>query len=275
MNENKCVYSTTLDFLGYRISHNTLSPDLERLAPLFNLPTPTDQKSLKHIVGMFSYYAKWISKFSDKIYLLNNLSKFPLNSQQVKAFESLKVELANAAIQAIDENILFTIEMDASDFAISATLSQDGRPVAFHSHTLQGSEQYHSSVEKEAQAIIESIHHWRHFLLGRHFTLITNQCSVAFMYNYKATSKIENDKIMRWHIALSPNSYDIHYHPRSSNIALDAFTRVRCSAISSHSLYELHAALCRPGVVCLHHFIRSRNLPYSLENMKQICRNSS
>ncbi|CAI9720228.1 Hypothetical predicted protein [Octopus vulgaris] len=53
MNEDKCVYSTTtLDFLGYRISHTTLSPDPERLAPL-NPPTPTDQKSLKRIVGMF------------------------------------------------------------------------------------------------------------------------------------------------------------------------------------------------------------------------------
>ncbi|CAI9731049.1 Hypothetical predicted protein [Octopus vulgaris] len=54
MNEEKCVYSTTLDFLGYRISHNTLSPDPERLAPLLNLPIPTDQKSLKRIVGVIS-----------------------------------------------------------------------------------------------------------------------------------------------------------------------------------------------------------------------------
>ncbi|CAI9721359.1 Hypothetical predicted protein [Octopus vulgaris] len=214
MNKDKCTYSaTTLDFLGYHISYNTLSPDPERLAPLLNLPTPTDQKSLKCIADMFSY-TKWISKFSDKIYPLNNVLKFPLNSQQVKAFESLKVELANAAIQVIDENIPFTVETGALDFAISATLNQDGRPVAFYSHMLQGSEQYHSSVEKEAQAIIESIHRWRHFLLGRHFTLITDQRSVAFMY--KVTSKIKNDKIMRWRIALSHMIFTITQHPATS-----------------------------------------------------------
>ncbi|XP_029639454.1 uncharacterized protein LOC115214395 [Octopus sinensis] len=113
MNEDKCVYSAaTLDFLGYRISHNTLSPGPERLAPLLNLPTITDAKSLKRIVE--------------------------------KAFESLKVEPANAAIQVIDENIPFTVETDALDFAISATLNQEGRPVAFHSFTLQSSEQYYS-----------------------------------------------------------------------------------------------------------------------------------
>ncbi|CAI9714997.1 Hypothetical predicted protein [Octopus vulgaris] len=117
MNEDKCVYSAaTLDFLGYRISHNTLSPGPERLAPHLNLPTITDAKSLRRIV----------------------------DSEQVKAFESLKVELANAAIQVIDENIPFTVETDALDFAKSATLNQEGRPVAFHSFTLQGSEQYYS-----------------------------------------------------------------------------------------------------------------------------------
>ncbi|XP_029646102.1 uncharacterized protein LOC115219939 [Octopus sinensis] len=80
---------------------------------------------------------------------------------------------------------------------------------------------------------------------------------------------------MRWRIALFPYSYDIRYRPGLSNITPDAFTRLRCSEISSHSLYELHAALCHPGGVRHHHFVCSRNLPYSLENVKQICRHCS
>ena len=43
--------------------------------------------------------------------------------------------------------------------------------------------------------------------------------------------------------------------------------------ISSKSLYDIHAVLCHPGVVtCLNHFIKSRNLPYSIENVKQVCK---
>ena len=57
-------------------------------------------------------------------------------------FEDLNLELANAAMQPIDENIPFVVETDASDFAISQ-----------------------APVEKEAQAIVEAIHHWIHFYL--------------------------------------------------------------------------------------------------------------
>ena len=273
-NEDKCFFSmTSIDLLGYRISSGSLQPDPERLRPLLDLPAPHDQKSLQRIVGMFAYYAKWVSHFSDKIKPLNSVTIFPLNEHEIKSFETLKHDLINATMQAIDENIPFTVETDASDFAIAATLSQEGRPVAFHSRTLQGSEQYHSSIEKEAQAIVESIDHWRHFLLGRHFTLITDQRSVVYMYDTKNSSKIKNDKILRWRVELSPYSYDIHYRPGKDNVAADTFTRVKCAAISSESLYSLHSALCHPGITRLHHFVRSRNLAYSLENIKHVCNN--
>ena len=62
----------------------------------------------------------------------------------------MKDKLAKATLQPIDEAIPFTVETDASDFAISATLNQNGRPVAFHARTLSNEEQKHSAVEKEA-----------------------------------------------------------------------------------------------------------------------------
>ena len=53
------------------------------------------------------------------------------------------------------------------------SLNQEGGPVSFFSRTLQGSEINQSSVEKEVQAIVEAVNKWRHFLLGKHFALIT------------------------------------------------------------------------------------------------------
>ena len=86
------------------------------------------------------------------------------------------------------------------------------------------SEHHRSLVEKKGKAIVESIRHWKHFLLGHHFTLITDQQSLTYMYDYKASSKINNDKIMRWRVSLSAYSYDIHHHPGNSNLTPDTFT---------------------------------------------------
>ena len=59
--------------------------------------------------------------------------------------------------------------------SLSAMLNQEGRPVAFFSRTFQGSEINQSSIKREAHAIAEAVNKWRHFLLGEHFTLITDQ----------------------------------------------------------------------------------------------------
>ena len=140
------------------------------------------------MIGIFSYYAKWINHFSDKIHVLNNVTRFPLNKTQKNVFEDLNLELANAAMQPIDENIPFVVDTDASDFAISATLNQDGRPVAFYSAS--------STSRKGGSSHSRSYPSLDTFLLGRHFTLITDQKSVSYMCNYKSSDKIKNNKTM-------------------------------------------------------------------------------
>ena len=50
-----------------------------------------------------------------------------------KAFESLKKQLEAATLQAIDESQPFVVEWDVSQVALSATLIQAARPVAFKS----------------------------------------------------------------------------------------------------------------------------------------------
>ena len=270
-NEDQSVFSTTsLNLLGYHISNGSLSPDQERLKPLLDLPAPTNVASLRRTIGFFAYYAKWIANFSDKIRPLNNARSFPIPEDAMTAFENLKQELGVVTLMAIDEDKPFTVETDASDFSIAATLNQDGRPVAFFSRSLHGTELKRHSVEKEAQSIVEAIYKWRHFLLGRHFTLITDQRSVSFMYGPRNAGKIRNDRILRWRLELGNYSYDIKYRPGSQNAGPDTFTRVYCSAISTDSLKALHQALGHPGITRMTHFIRSKNLPYSIDDVKAL-----
>ena len=174
-----------------------MEPDPGRVQPLLNLPYPESAKELKRLIGLFAYYARWISNYSAKIRPLIKAS-LPLDEDALRAIDVVKQDLASATLQPINESLPFTVETDASDFAIAASLNQDGRPVAFHSRTLSPSEQRHSAVEKEAYAVVEALRKWRYLLIGKHFTLVTDQKSVSFMLDARHANKIKNDIIARW-----------------------------------------------------------------------------
>ena len=114
----------------------------------------------------------------------------------------MKDDIRKAVVCCIDESLPFQVETESSDYALVATLNQQGRPVAFFARTLQPHEMLHPSVEKEAMAIIESIRNWRHFLAPRRFTLVTDQRSTSFMFNTQQKMKIKNENILRWCIEL-------------------------------------------------------------------------
>ncbi|XP_020901302.1 uncharacterized protein LOC110239891 [Exaiptasia diaphana] len=89
------------------------------------------------------------------------------------------------------------------------------------------------------------------------------------MFNQRHQGKIKNDKIMRWRLELSCYSFDIVYRPGSENVAPDTFSRATCAFSVNDSLYQLHDALCHPGITRFWHFIRAKNFPYSLDDAKR------
>ena len=48
----------------------------------------------------------------------------------------------------------------------------------------------------------------------------------------------------------------------------DFFSRSVCAALTNNSLYVLHQSLCPPDITRMSHFVRARNLPYSVEEIK-------
>ena len=273
LNHKKSILSVTeINMLGYLISYQTVKPDPERMQPLIDLPVPSTPKSLKRALGLFSYYSQWVEKFSDKIRPLTSIAEFPLTNEAVKAFTGIKHDIAAASLSCPNDSDMIIIETDASDVALSASLNQNGRPVAFFSRTLQQHEQKHPAIEKEAAAIIEACRKWKHYLSGRRFQLITDQQSVSFIYNTLKHGKTKNDKILRWRIELSCLDFDIKYRPGPENLTADCLSRAHCSAIpnSLQKLKTIHDNLCHPGISRLGHFVRSRNLPYSMEDVKSV-----
>lgn len=157
------------------------------------------------------------------------------------------------------------IEHDASDAAVSAILNQYGWPVAFMLRTLNCHETYYPAIEKEATAVIEAVRKWSHFLSGQHFTIVTDQKSVAFIMDNHRQSKIKNDKIQGWCLELAIFCYDICYRLRHYNVVTDTLSHAYCNVIFSTSLKKLHDVLCHPRIIRLLHYVHSKNMPFSTE----------
>lgn len=273
LNESKTISSVKcINVLGYVVGNMTIKPDPERMRPLQEFPVPNCKNALRRVLGMFAYYARWIDCFADKIRPLAETKVFPITGSALDSFVFLKSELRKTALRSIDESLPFVVECDASNVAVSATLNQGGRPVAFMSRTLQGSEIYYPAFEKEATAVIEAVKKWSHLLSRQTFTLITDQRSVAFMLDSRRRTKIKNDKVQLWRMELAPFSYVIQYRPGQRNTAPDSFTRAFCSLTTTTfgTLQNIHDRLCHPGLTRLLHFVRTKNLPFSTTDVKRI-----
>jgi phospholipid-translocating ATPase len=78
------------------------------------------------------------------------------------------------------------LQTDASDYGVVAVLSQldelgNEKVIAYASKALSPPEQKYSTTEKEALAVIFGTAHFRVYLLGRHFKLITDHSALRWL----------------------------------------------------------------------------------------------
>ena len=90
---------------------------------------------------------------------------------------------------------------------------------------------------------------------------------MAFTFDRKTHGKLKNTKVLRWRIELSQHDYEIAYRAGKCNVASDALSRAYCAIIHSDFL---HRSLCHPGVSRMYHYVKTKNLPYSLEQVQKM-----
>ena len=60
-------------------------------------------------------------------------------------------------------------------------------------------------------------------------------------------------------------SYDIEFRAGKHNTAPDTLSRVHCASMSRSALYDIQSSLCHPGVTRMFYYVRTKNLPYTLD----------
>ncbi|GAA55652.1 pro-Pol polyprotein, partial [Clonorchis sinensis] len=96
------------------------------------------------------------------------------------------------------------------------------------------------------------------------------------MYGNQQKSKIKNDKIERWKIELAGYNYDVVHRPGTDNRVANTLSRNLCANIAgTEKLEELHNMLCHPRVTRFAHFVRSKNLAFSVSDIRRVVSNCS
>jgi hypothetical protein len=165
-------------FLGHVVTRDGVLPNPSNVSKLVHWPTPQNVTDVRAILGMGSYYRRFIRNFSILMKPLIDLTKaktpFAWSAECCAALEVLKQKLTSPEVMAYPmENCHFILDTDASNFAIGAVLSQvqNGveRPVAYGSRTLSKSERNYCVTDKELLAA--RYLYYKHYLLGMKFTV--------------------------------------------------------------------------------------------------------
>nr|VZH95865.1 unnamed protein product [Spirometra erinaceieuropaei] len=139
---------------------------------------------------MVNYYRRCLPHGTTILQPLNSLlthsKKKPVMTEDaVKSFNDVKVAIVKATLLAHPRSdAQLTLMTDASSTAFGASLQQTVsgvlQPVAFFSKKLSPAETRYIVFGRELLAVYLSIRHFRHFLEGREFVVLTDHKLLGF-----------------------------------------------------------------------------------------------
>ena len=182
----KCEFGKDeLEYLGHIISGAGVKVDQTKVQAMIDWPKPTTITELRGFLGVTGYYRKFIQNYGLIARPLTNLlkkGKFEWSPLADDAVDKLKTAMTTTPTLALpDFTKPLIIQTDASGDGIGEILTQEGRPIAYMSRSLGIAKQNWSTYAREMLAIVIAIRTWRPYLLGRRFTIQTDQCSLRFL----------------------------------------------------------------------------------------------
>ena len=234
----KChIGRTEVPYLGHVFSATGMAPDQEKVRVVREWPVPSDVTEVRRFLGLASYYRRYIHQFSDIAAPLHSLTQkgvpFVWTPECQTAFTTLKEKLTQAPILVYprfdSEALPFVLQTDASSVGVGAVLEQGGKVVAYASRTLTKSERQYSVIQRECLATVYGMKQFRHYLLGRSFTLVTDHAPLQWL----SAQKMEG-LLCRWSLAIQEYDFTMLYRKGSLNTNADALSRcVNPEAVSA------------------------------------------
>jgi cleavage and polyadenylation specificity factor subunit 1 len=243
INPSKCVLGkASLEFLGHLVDKDGIRPLAEKVQVIQEFPQPTTQCELRRFLGLLNFYHRFIPGCAAILHPLNALLSPPSKkdapvqwtAEATVSFNQSKQALANASLlchpQADAPTCVIT---DASNTAVGAVLQQFigsvWSPIAFFSRKLRPAETRYSTFDRELLAIYLALKHFRHFLEGTHFHIITDHKPLTFAI--ATQSQHHSPRQVRHLDFITQFTSDIRHVPGAANAAADTLSRMDVDAI--------------------------------------------
>jgi transposase InsO family protein len=168
---------TQISFIGHLATNEGLRVDPAKVRAIEEMPPPTDKAGVQRLLGLAQYLSKFLPNLSDLTKPLRELTQqdveWTWGETQATALNDLKKAVTCTPVLKyynLDEEV--TIQCDASQSGLGATLLQNGQPVAYASRALTSAETRYAQIEKELLAIVFACERFETYIYGRDLVTI-------------------------------------------------------------------------------------------------------
>ena len=191
----KCeFFRQHVPFLGHVLSPDGIQTDPAKTSALRQYLIPTSVTEVKSFLGLCSYYRRYVRNFASVARPLHQLTEktkeFDWTPEAQPAFEQLKDCLPSSPILAFpSKKEPFILHTDASELANSAVLSQVQhgleRVFCYALKAFYKAQSHYSTTKLEFLFLVNYTKHFKHYLLGRQFKIITDHRALQWLDTFK------------------------------------------------------------------------------------------
>ncbi|XP_069187217.1 uncharacterized protein [Procambarus clarkii] len=226
----KCaLFKKRVEFLGRMVSSAGLELGKEAIDTVVKWQKPGSSKDLERFLGLANYHRAFIKGFAElaaPLYALTGGNRFEWGDKHQEAFAAIKMALTTAPVLGLPNgHDPFILDTDASDWAIGAELLQvqgkKEKVIAYASFALTTEQRRYCTTRKELLAVVRFTRLFRHYLLGRPFTIRTDHGSLVWLIRFKNPQ----DQLARWLEELSQFDLKIQHRAGKKHNNADSLSR--------------------------------------------------
>lgn len=231
LNPKKCTFfKSKIQYLGFEISHHTVSPITSNITKINSFPLPTSKKHVKKFLGVCGYYRHLIPAYAKiaepLVKLTSPKSPFVWEKCHQDAFEELQsIFFKHPFLIQPDFSKDFYLNTDASTYAISAILMQkcgdNLLPVSYFSKTLNKAERKYENLKRELMAITKGVLAFKYYLYGRPFFIVSD-CKALEHFDRVVSP---TDIVSRWLMTLKEYDLKFRHVSGKDNVLADYLSR--------------------------------------------------